>query len=203
MVRRRWCAFAAIMLVALALTSCGAGARSRGVMAKDDEDRLLAAIPVDIRGHCVAESLGNVWEGEGSTTAVAGHPGAIAGFFCRWEPASGGPGSVSLSYLLFPDRSTMYEDYWTHWGVSTGLGGDCRGKKSSESLILKDGERAGRVFCAGGAFQPEITWTDDDVLVLSHALQIPFADVGAAELYAWWVDRQPGEIVLRVPAPRA
>lgn len=172
-------------------------------MAKEDEDRLLAAIPEDIRGHCVAESLGNVWEGENPTAAVTGHPDAIAGFFCRWEPASGGAGSVSLRYLLFPDRSTMYEDYWTRWGVSIGVGGDCRGKKSSESVFLKEGGRAGRVFCAGGAFQPEITWTDDNKLVLTHAMQIPFAHIGAAELYTWWIDQQHGEVVLRVPTSGA
>jgi hypothetical protein len=192
------------MLVAVTLAACaGGGATRRGVMAKEDEDKLLAAIPEAIRERCVAESSGNPFEGEEPRSAVAGHQGAIAGFFCSWEPASGGAGSVSLTYLLFPDRSTMYEDYWKSWVPDTRFGSHCGGERPSEFVIIEDAKRAGRVFCTGGQFQPEITWTEDDSLVLTHALQIPFSDIGAAELYTWWLNWQPGAVVLRVPPPRS
>jgi hypothetical protein len=179
------------MLISVTLSACvGGGGTRRGVMSKEDEDRLLAAIPEAIREGCVAESSGNPFEGDEPVTAVAGHPGATAGFLCSWDPPSGGPGSVSLTYLLFPDRSTMYEDYWKSWVWDARLGGDCGDERPSEFVVLESGTRVGRVYCTGGQFQPEMTWTDDRTFVLTNAMQIPYSDVGAAELYTWWLDWQ-------------
>ena len=201
---RRRTLLAVAVIVALTLASCGGGGGTRrGVMAKEDEDRLLAAIPEAIREDCVAESSGDPFEGDEPVKAIADHPGATAGFFCSWEPASGGAGSVSLTYLLFPDRSTMYEDYWKGWVPDVRFGSDCTTEKPSEFVLLLDGKRAGRVFCTAAGFQPEITWTDDDTLVTTHAMQIPYPDIGAADLYTWWRDRQQGKVVLRVPPSRS
>ena len=93
----------------------------------------------------------------------------------------------------------MYEDYWKSWVWDARFGGDCGSERPSEFVVLESGTRVGRVFCTGGQFQPEMTWTDDQTFVLTNAMQIPYSDVGAADLYTWWLDWQQGEVVLRVP----
>lgn len=163
---------------------------------------LLALIPEDVKP-CVEEYEENPFLGGGTEVAIAGHPAAVAGVFCSWEPPTAPQdeaGSVSLTYLLFPTADAMYGDYRGNWVWGGRHGTDCATQTSSEFVYLVDSLEAGHVFCTGSKFQPEITWTDDRHLVLANAMQIPFPDIGAPELFEWWLGRFAGQVDLRVGA---
>jgi Ca2+-binding RTX toxin-like protein len=163
---------------------------------------LLALIREDVKP-CVEEYGENPFLGGGTEVAMTGHPAAVAGVFCSWEPPTAPQdeaGSISLTYLLFPTADAMYGDYGGHWVWGGRHGMDCATQKSSEFVYLVDGREAGHVFCTGDEFQPEITWTDDRNLVLANAMQIPFPDIGAPELFEWWRARFAGHVDLRVGA---
>lgn len=195
----------AATVVAVLASSCIAPSGQRGEPGEIREQagqQLLSLIPGEVKP-CAEEYEDFI--GGGTFVAIAGHPDAIAGVFCSWDPPSAPEneaGSVSLTYLLFPSRAAMYGDYWDRWVFDGRLGKDCVTERWSEFVYHEGGEEAGRVFCTGGDFQPEITWTDDQTLVLANAMLIPFPDIGARQLYEWWVGRLPGEVVLQVGAAR-
>lgn len=189
-------------MVALLASACtlpsGGSDEPRTAAARE----LLALIPQDVKP-CVEEYGENPFLGGGTEVAIAGHSTAVAGVFCSWEPPTAPrdeAGSVSLTYLLFPTADAMYGDYWGHWVWEGRHGTDCATQTSSEFVYLVDSLAAGHVFCTGSEFQPEITWTDDRHLVLSSAMQIPFPDIGAPEIFEWWLGRFAGQVDLRVGA---
>ncbi|MGH2530346.1 MAG: calcium-binding protein [Actinomycetota bacterium] len=190
---------ATIALLAFACTLPSGGRHERQQGAARE---LLALIPEDVKP-CVEEYEESPFVGGFTHVATAGHPAAVAGVFCSWEPPTAPQdkaGSVWLTYLLFPTADAMDADYWGHWVWGGRHGTNCATQASSEFMYLVDGRGAGHLFCTAAEFQPKITWTDDRHLVLAHAMQIPFPDIGAPELLEWWLGRFTGQVDLRVGA---
>jgi len=186
------------IIVGTLLVACVGAGSVRREPAGADEERLLSLVPEDVRGSCAFEEsfLGGVAP---NVEAVAGHPRALAGVFCTWEPALGSQGSIHMTYLLFPSKEAMYEDY-SEGILSSFLETDCVPGSASEFTYLRGGREAGHVFCISG---PAITWTDDETFVLAHASPM-YGRIEARALYDWWLDRQAADVTpsIDVDAPR-
>jgi hypothetical protein len=141
-------------------------------------------------------------EGGGRNEAIASGPNAVAGLFCFWDGPPGDPrGHIKLTYLLYESKKAMLADYggMTYAG---GPAGSASGETCStvwkeplpsldarvaEHPYLRNGKKAGRVFCEATKFAPAITWTDDGRLVLARAVQSG-AMGPPSTLHSWWLE---------------
>jgi serine/threonine-protein kinase len=139
----------------------------------DDEQRLLALLPEDLRATCApaAETTGSVGDPEDRLGAVA----------CDG-------GDVEALYSLFASRDAMDAAFGHRVYEAGAYGGDCATDHTAQNPYTVDGEAAGRVLCDRSRDASAVAWTDERLFVLGEAVR---DDAGDLSLYEWWLSAGP------------
>jgi serine/threonine-protein kinase len=137
-----------------------------------DEQRLLELVPETIRGTCEpAEPQAPRVDPDQALAAVA----------CA-------DGSVESLYELFGSRDQMNVSFGNRVNEADTYGGDCATDHEAQNAYTVGGDERGRVMCHRGASASTIAWTDENLLVLGHAIR---GDLGDLSLYQWWLTAGP------------
>jgi DNA-binding SARP family transcriptional activator/tRNA A-37 threonylcarbamoyl transferase component Bud32 len=142
----------------------------------DDEERLLAFIPQDVRQACSSLDQAEPAREE------------LAALVCR-------PAEVEVLYELFATRAAMDAAFQAGANRFQAPDGECATDRLAVTPYTIDDQPTGRVLCytidAGfrddpgeGPSRSHIEWTDENALVYAHAVR---NDLGDLSLYEWWL----------------
>jgi hypothetical protein len=174
----------ALLLVLVTMSSCGGMSQ--------DETKLLSSIPKRVLPACTTF----IQPGDTSDLgAPLMNAQAVVGVSCSSEEASPDDGSalpqsIGVRFELYQDREAMYEALGQ---IDIPPKNECMRDRVAQSAYFKSGERVGVVQCLKSRFQPEMTWTDDNRLVLAWALIFPGGGT-SVQLYTWWKSLRLGRI---------
>jgi serine/threonine-protein kinase len=146
-----------------------------------EEERLLALVPEAIRGSCdPAEPQAPRVDRDDALGAVA----------CD-------DGETQALYELFGSRDRMDVSFGNRVNDAGTFGGNCATDHEAQNDYTVGGEDRGRVMCYRDRGRSVLAWTDENLLVLGHAIR---DDLGDLSLYDWWL--QAGPVDADTPAAK-
>jgi hypothetical protein len=135
-----------------------------------DEERLLDALPEDVKNFCIPAPDG----------------ASVARLTCFQED----PGEVTAEYALWPSAAAMsawYDDALERYGITGRDQGSCSDAWPAEKRYPDSGTPVGRVAClesVAGSFV--VLWTDTRSLIGGEATVSVDLPESQADLLDWW-----------------
>jgi serine/threonine-protein kinase len=137
-----------------------------------DEERLLALVPGSIRSACAPA--------DPRAPAIA-RDVAIGAVACE-------AGEIEVLYELFETRDAMDVAFGNRVNAAGTFGGNCATDHEAQNVYTVGGRDRGRILCHQEGDRSVIAWTDENLLVLGHAVR---GDLGDLWLYDWWITAGP------------